>query len=154
MPPATEAPAPWVVLIHVFAVIGYAGGLLTVLRLLAQGAALPAEEERALAGHARRAYLATAFPAAVLMILAGGWMLLGDPGWAVYRSQGWMHMKLTLVLLLLVLDHLFVLRPMKRLARGDAMGAAAGRRTLYGMLQAGLLLLVGGVLAAVFLIRR
>lgn len=46
----------------------------------------------------RRLYYAIMWPAAVLTSLFGVWLLVDS--WSYYRSAGWMHMKLLLVVVL------------------------------------------------------
>ncbi len=55
----------------------------------------------------RKLYRGIMTPSAVITVLLGSWMLVGN--WDFYRTQGWMHAKLGLVLLLIVY-HFFCYR--------------------------------------------
>lgn len=62
----------------------------------------------------RRLYYAIMWPAAVLTTVFGLSMLI--PGWALYRQMPWMHLKLTLVVLLFGF-HFFCGHCVKQFAR-------------------------------------
>jgi uncharacterized membrane protein len=146
------AAAGWLRLAHVFGVVAWAGGVLTVSRLL--GGIVRAEEpaRQTMAALSRRVYLGIAFPGLLLLLGAGLYILIADPEGHEYLKQPYMHIKLTVVLLLLVVDHMLVMRPLKALAKGGA--DPAGQEGLYraGFWMYSLLLLV--VLIALFVVRR
>lgn len=49
----------------------------------------------------RRLYYGITTPSAVITILLGFWML-NDYAWELYKTQGWLHVKLGLVLVLVI----------------------------------------------------
>lgn len=49
----------------------------------------------------RKLYYGIMTPGAVLTIITGLW-LLHSYAWALYKSQGWLHVKLTLILILIL----------------------------------------------------
>jgi len=55
----------------------------------------------------RKLYRGIMTPSAVITVLLGSWMLVDN--WGFYQTQGWMHAKLGLVLLLIVY-HFFCYR--------------------------------------------
>jgi len=109
----------WPRLFHVFGAVAYIGGILAVSRLLALLPSTEAGPRASAAALARRVYLTVALPGLVVLLLAGLHTAFADPREQHYFRQPWFHMKLTVVLLLLVVDHLLVLRPLKALARGE-----------------------------------
>jgi len=157
MPPsdATVAAVPgWLVGLHVLGVIVYAGGIVSVSRLVSLAACGDDGPRAALASAARRVYLGTCLPGAVAMLATGVYLLVADPGGKRYLHDpsGYFHMKLTLAVLLLGVDHAG-LRLMKALARGTPGADADGRRVLLRLLHAAVIALVAGVLVALFVVK-
>jgi uncharacterized membrane protein len=121
--------ANWPRLFHVLGVVTYVGGLLAVSRMLALLPSTAAEQRTAAAALARRVYLTVPIPGLVVLLLAGLHSVFADPLKKDYFHQPWFLMKLTLVLVLMTVDHLLVLRPLKSLARGE--GDPAANTALY-----------------------
>lgn len=48
----------------------------------------------------RKLYRGIMTPSAAIAIILGAWLLID--GWDVYRTQAWMHAKLTMILLLII----------------------------------------------------
>jgi len=149
---AAAAPAVpgWLLLAHVLGVIGYAGGVLAVSRLLVLVARSEPSLRASAAALGRRVYLSLVLPAAVLLFGSGIYLLVADPAGKGYMKQGYFHMKLTLVLILMIVDHLLVLRPLKDLAKG---GTAEGKAGLFAAGHAAVALLVSAILMALFVLR-
>ena len=108
----------WVKALHVVFVTTWFAGLFYLPRLFvyhAECADAPGRERFALME--RRLYRAIMHPAALATVATGLWLLLAY-GWSVYRTAGWLHLKLTLVVLLVVY-HLWLGRWMAALARGS-----------------------------------
>jgi uncharacterized membrane protein len=142
----------WVRLFHVFGAVAYLGGILAVSRILAL---LPSAEEalrRGAASLARRAYLTVALPGLVVLLLAGLHTAFADPLGRGYFRQPWFHMKLTLVVLLLAVDHLLLLRPLKAVARGEGEGAVPGPLVRVAFWMIGLLAFA--LLLTLFVLRK
>jgi uncharacterized membrane protein len=147
---ASAAVPGWLLAAHLLGVLGYAGGILTVSRMLGTLGALPAESRAGAAGAARRTYLLFLLPMGVLMVGSGLYLLIGDPGGQGYMKQPAFHVKLTLVAVLVIVEHLMVIRPLRGLAKGTgAPPDAAAARTAHLLC----LLLVAGILVALFLMR-
>ena len=51
----------------------------------------------------RKLYRGIMTPAMLASLVFGGWMLIEN--WSIYKTQGWMHAKLTLVFLLIGYHH-------------------------------------------------
>lgn len=89
----------WLKALHLIAVVCWFAGLFYLPRLFvyhAQAEDTIGRERFKIME--RKLYLGIMWPSLVLTVLFGGWMLVDN--WAFYRTQGWMHAKLTLVLLL------------------------------------------------------
>ncbi len=64
----------------------------------------------------RRLFFGIMTPAAIATTLFGGWMLV--TGWDAYRHMGWMHAKLTLVVILWIY-HLTCWHHLRQFAKGQ-----------------------------------
>ncbi|MCK6480316.1 MAG: hypothetical protein L6R43_09235 [Planctomycetes bacterium] len=147
---AAAAVPGWLLAAHLLGVLGYAGGILTVSRMLGTVGSLPQESRAGAASAARRAYLLFLLPMGVLMVGSGLWLLIGDPGGQGYMKQAAFHVKLTLVAVLMIVEHLMVIRPLKALSKG---GGAPPDPAAAATAHALCLLLVAGILGALFLMR-
>ena len=89
----------WVKALHLFFVIAWFAGIFYLPRLFVYHAATaePACREQFKVMERRLFWFVTPF--ALLTPVFGIWML-ADYAWAAYRHNGWLHAKLTLVLLL------------------------------------------------------
>ncbi len=134
---------PWILAFHVFGVILWLGSLLVLSSLLG----LVAEEvgvskERFLVA-ARRLFDVSANGGALATIGFGIWLILLEP--SVLR-QGWLHIKLLLVVILIVIHA----RLFRRINALEAEPSAASRREfaiMHGIISALLL----AILLLVFL---
>lgn len=89
----------WLKALHVIAVVCWFAGLFYLPRLFVYHA----EAEDALGRERfkvmeRKLYRGIMWPSLVLTVVAGVWML--GLNWDYYRTQGWLHAKLALVVLL------------------------------------------------------
>lgn len=89
----------WLKALHVIAVVCWFAGLFYLPRLFVYHA----EAEDALGRERfkvmeRKLYRGIMWPSLVVTVLAGAWML--GLNWDYYRTQGWLHAKLALVVLL------------------------------------------------------
>lgn len=89
-----------IVFFHVLGVILWMGTLFVVSRMLAEHAANPAVGE-ALTRLEERLFATIIHGGAAVVIATGVLMVLNAPG---YLKQGWLHAKLLLVLVMVVLD--------------------------------------------------
>ncbi len=149
---AVPAVPGWLLAAHLLGVMVYAGGVITVSRMTASIAALEAAARAGAASVARRTYLLLILPMGVLMVGSGLWMLLTDPAQKGYMKLPAFHVKLTLVLALMIVEHVLVIRPLKGMAKGTAVPAADS--VLPRAAHALCLLLVAGILLALFVLRR
>ncbi len=94
---------PWVKALHVVGVIAWMAGLLYLPRLFVYhaGAAVASQQSQTFKAMERRLYRAIMHPALVVTIITGA-LMLATPG-AVDWAAGWLHAKLALVVVLLVM---------------------------------------------------
>lgn len=89
----------WLKALHLIAVICWFAGLFYLPRLFVYHAeatdALGRERFKVME---RKLYRGIMWPSLIATVVFGGWMLTLN--WDYYRTQGWMHTKLALVLLL------------------------------------------------------
>ncbi|MGH8492849.1 MAG: protoporphyrinogen oxidase HemJ [Moraxellaceae bacterium] len=91
----------WLKALHIIAVVCWFAGLFYLPRLFvyhAQTEDQPGRERFKIME--RKLYRGIMWPSLVLTVLFGGWML--SQNWAFYKTQGWLHAKLSLVVLLVV----------------------------------------------------
>lgn len=90
----------WLKALHVIAIVCWFAGLFYLPRLFVYHTltedAVGRERFKVME---RKLYKGIMWPSLVLTVLFGGWMLVDN--WAFYRSQGWMHAKLVLVVVLM-----------------------------------------------------
>ncbi len=149
---AEAAAAGWFKMLHVLGALVFLGGSFTAARLL--GMLITADEKvrAAAAAMGRRAYLTLTLPAGLLLVGAGLYLLIKDPQGVGYLKQPWFHVKLTMAVLILVVDHLLVMKPLKALAKGgpDPRAHAALYRAGFWMLG----LLTFALCVSLFVIRK
>ena len=119
----------WLKAVHVIGVVTWAGGLFALTRLLwchGRGDSPPLGSERLLSTE-RSLYRTVCAPGLFLTLFTGIFLLHQQPA---LLEQPWMHVKLTAVLLLFVVDHLCMRGP-----RLLSEGRASGRRfaILHGL---------------------
>jgi putative membrane protein len=134
---------PWILAFHLFGVILWLGSLLvlaTMLGLVAEEVGV--SKERFLVA-ARRLFDVSANGGALAAIGFGIWLILIDP--AVLR-QGWLHIKLLLVVVLIILHA----RMYRRISALEAEPSTANRRE-FAMMHGIVSLLLLGILLLVFL---
>jgi len=91
----------WVKAFHIVAVVSWFAGLFYLPRLFVYHAMTEDETGRErFKVMERKLYRGIMTPAAVLSVLLGIWMLV--EGWGYYASQPWMHIKLTLVAVVII----------------------------------------------------
>src|ERR1700740_1882126 len=111
----------WVLVFHIFGVVFWVGSLLVISRMMAL---VPDEvgvaKERIIV-LARRLLLVSANTGAAVAIIFGVLAIVADPG---VLARGWLHLKLLLVLLLLVVQ----LRLYQRIRAVEEAPLSATRR--------------------------
>ncbi|MED5612054.1 protoporphyrinogen oxidase HemJ [Pseudomonas sp. JH-2] len=106
----------WIKALHIVAVVCWFAGLFYLPRLFVYHAmSEDAASRERFQVMERKLYRGIMGPSMVLTILLGAWMLYLTPAWL---SQGWMHAKLTLVVLLIGYHHACGAM-LKRFARGE-----------------------------------
>ena len=106
----------WIKALHIVAVVCWFAGLFYLPRLFVYHAmSEDAASRERLQVMERKLYRGIMGPSMILTILLGAWMLYLTPGWL---SQGWLHAKLTLVVLLIGYHHACGAM-LKRFARGE-----------------------------------
>jgi uncharacterized membrane protein len=149
---ATAADAGWFKMLHVLGALVFLGGSFSAARLLGLLIKAEATVRTSAAAMARKVYITLTLPAGVLLVGTGIYTLVTDPGQVGYMKQGWFHMKLTIVTLILMVDHLLVMRPLKALARGGADPRASEGLYRAGFWMLGLLSFA--LCLALFVIRK
>lgn len=106
----------WIKALHIVAVVCWFAGLFYLPRLFVYHAmSEDAASHERFQVMERKLYRGIMGPSMILTILFGAWMLYLTPGWL---SQGWLHAKLTLVVLLIGYHHACGAM-LKRFARGE-----------------------------------
>jgi putative membrane protein len=94
---------PWILVFHLIGLVFWLGSLLTVTHILAAHAGEPSVEVRQALGRLEMKLLkGLAHPGAALMVISGVVMIFTNPGY--YLHATWLHLKLLLVVVLIVLD--------------------------------------------------
>jgi putative membrane protein len=139
----------WLKWVHVLGVVIYVGGLMALTRLLGHAVRFPDARSRGDAYRVFKRMHKFANWAGLLLMLVGGlWLLVWDPVGKAYMKQGYFHMKLACVVLLLACDFVFA-RKLLRLEGEGPQPNATFFRVMHGIVGLALL----GTLAALFLIR-
>jgi len=139
----------WLKWIHVLGMVIYVGGLLTLTRLLGHAVRFESPASRADTYRVlKRMHVFVDWGGLLLMLVAGVWLLVADPMGKLYMKQGYFHIKLTCMVVLIVGD-ILLSRKLFALQADGPQPKATFFRIMHGL--AGLALL--GALAAVFLVR-
>lgn len=135
--------APWFLVFHVTAFVLWIGGLMVSTRLLGQSAAESDQARRETAGQAAINMLRTmADPGAGLGVVTGILVITTNPGYFLHAR--WLHVKLTLVALLIIVHVVVRIRAKRFLAGEIRMGRQDWMlfHTLVTALFAGILICV------------
>src|SRR5208337_755178 len=92
----------WVLVFHLIGLVFWLGSLLVVTHVLAIHTEEPSREARAALGRLEMKLLqGMAHPGAALMVITGITLIAGSPQ---YLREHWLHAKLALVIVLIILD--------------------------------------------------
>lgn len=140
----------WTLVVHIFGIVLWIGGLLTTTVLLSQHARETSPEARAaLTRLEKKAMRAMADPGALLAILAGITLIFTNPSY--YVQATWLHFKLTLVVVMIIL-HAFIGIEMKGQQKGTrAMTPGKAWFLFGGVLLVFLLILIATLPGEVYL---
>ena len=106
----------WIKALHIVSVVCWFAGLFYLPRLFVYHAmSEDSLSKDRFAVMERKLYRGIMGPSMIATFVFGIWMLILTPGWL---SQGWMHAKLTLVILLVGYHHMCGAQ-LKRFARGE-----------------------------------
>lgn len=140
---------PWIRWLHFLGLVLYAGGVLSLTRLLGHAVRFPSVESRRDAFRVlKRMHMFVDWPGLGILLGTGLFMLVRDFKGVRYMEQGYFHMKLTAVLALVACD-VVVTRALLRMRAEGPLPKPALFRIVHGI--AGLALL--GALAAVTIVK-
>ena len=144
-----ESWATWVLAFHIVGVVLWYMGMMRTSTLIGSHASATPEEAKVYAKLAKKMPFAGIVPGLTVALATGATILFaGYPaGFAHFKKAGWMHAKITLVLVLIgISGYLFVsMRKLADASPGDVKGGPF--KAIHGIL--GLLLIVIAVLAIV-----
>ena len=146
------AAAGWFKMMHVLGAIVFLGGSFTAARLLGMLITADGTIRQAAAALGRRVYITLTLPAGLLLLGAGIYLAVKDPQGVGYFKQGWFHVKLLAAILILIVDHLLVMKPLKALAKGGPDPRAHAGLFRAGFWMLGLLTIV--MSTALFVLRK
>src|SRR5713226_3245859 len=97
-----NSPVAWALLFHILGFVFWMGGLLTATQVLASHTREPSPAVREALGRLETKLLkGVAHPGAAITLVAGIVIVWLQP---FYLQEGWLHAKLTLVAILIVID--------------------------------------------------
>jgi uncharacterized membrane protein len=139
----------WLKWVHVLGMVIYAGGFLTLTRMLGHAVRFEDAQSRTDAYRIlKRMHLFVDWGGLLLMLAAGLWLAIADPATKAYFTKGYFHMKLTFVLVLVVTDVVLSRKLFGLRGEGEQPGPNFFR-IVHGL--AGLAVM--GALLAVFVVR-
>lgn len=140
----------WTLVLHIFGLVLWVGGLLATTIVMARHAGEQSPEARAALGKVQRSMLrGFADPGALLTLLAG--IMLITTNRAYYLHARWLHIKLVFVLAMIVLHGITAMRS-KKLASGQASLSSGQANFLFAtILIVFILILICALPGAVFL---
>ena len=140
----------WTLVAHIFGLVLWVGGLLVTSIVMARHTGEQSPEARAALGKVQRTLLrGMADPGALLTILAGITLITTNRSY--YLHAGWLHIKLTFVIVLIVLHGITAVKS-KKLASGQASFPSGQAKFLFAaILVVFLSILIATLPGAVFL---
>jgi len=133
----------WTLVFHILGIVFWLGSLLVVTHVLASDAdSESAEVHEILSRLEAKLFNGIAHPGAIITIISGVTLIYGNP--AYYLHAAWLHVKLLLVAILIVLDAVTYIR-----AKAFHAGRNTLRRKQCMMLHGGIALIFIGILIMV-----
>ena len=141
--------APWLRWLHLLGIIVYAGGFLTLTRLLGHAVRFETVQARSDAYRVlKRMHKFVDWGGLGILVVTGLIMFVAGNADKAYFKQGYFHVKLTAILVIVITD-VFVSRKLFRLEAEGPQPAATAFRIMHGIVGLGILL----ALAAVTIVR-
>ncbi|TAM81390.1 MAG: hypothetical protein EPN47_11545 [Acidobacteria bacterium] len=135
----------WTLVFHILGVVFWLGSLLVVTHVLACDAESDsAEAHKALGRLEAKLFNGIAHPGAIITVISGAILISMNMNY--YLHAGWLHVKLLLVVIIIVLDVITYVR-----AKAFQAGRIRLQRKECMMLHGGIALLFIGVLIMVFI---
>ena len=120
----------WTLVVHIFGIVLWIGGLLMTTVLLSRHAQETSPEAcSALTRLEKKSMRAMADPGALLTIVAGITLIFSNPSY--YMHASWLHLKLTLVVGMIIL-HAFIGIEMKSVQKGVRTMTSGKAWLLFG----------------------
>ncbi|MEM8884860.1 MAG: CopD family protein [Planctomycetota bacterium] len=131
--------------LHVLGMVVYVGGFLALTRLVGKAVLFETEASRADSYRTfRRMHMFADWGGLAIMLVTGLILFISDPWDKDYLKQGYFHMKLTFVILLLVCDILFTRKLFFQMRPDGPQPKKAFFAALHGIAA---LLVVGAIFA-------
>ena len=133
----------WTLVFHILGIVFWLGGLLVVTHLLASDAESESAEVHEVLNRVEgKLFKGIAHPGAIITVISGAILISTNPQY--YAHAAWLHAKLFLVVLLIVLDAITYIR-----AKAFHAGKITLRRKECMMLHGGIALVFTGILIMV-----
>ncbi|HET7214948.1 MAG TPA: CopD family protein [Terriglobia bacterium] len=133
----------WTLVFHILGIVFWLGSLLVVTHLLAYDAESASPEVHEVLNRLEgKLFKGIAHPGAIITIISGGILISTNPQY--YLHAAWLHVKLFLVIILIVLDAITYIR-----ARAFHSGRIVLRRRECMMLHGSIALMFIGILIMV-----
>lgn len=133
----------WTLVFHILGIVFWLGSLLVVTHVLASDADSESDEVHEILGRLEaKLFNGIAHPGAIIAIISGAILIYGNPGY--YLHAAWLHAKLLLVAIIIVLDAVTYIR-----AKAFHAGRITLRRRECMMLHGGIALIFIGILIMV-----
>lgn len=133
----------WTLVFHILGIVFWLGSLLVVTHVLGSDSdSESAEAHEILSRLEAKLFNGIAHPGAIITIISGVILIYGNPGY--YLHAAWLHVKLLLVIILIVLDAVTYIR-----AKAFHAGRITLRRKECMMLHGGIALVFIGILIMV-----
>ncbi len=139
------AQAPWLRWLHLLGLIIYAGGFLTLTRLLGHAVRFESVQARTDAYRVlKRMHKFVDWPGLGIIVITGLAMFLAGNEHKSYFKQGYFHMKLNGILAIVIAD-VFLSRKLFRLQGEGPQPSATPFRIMHGVVGLGVLMTLAAV---------
>jgi putative membrane protein len=135
----------WTLVFHILGIVFWLGSLLAITHILATDADAESEEvHEALNRLEAKLFKGIAHPGAIITVISGGILISTNPQY--FAHAAWLHVKLFLVVILIVLDAITYIR-----AKAFHAGKITLQRKECMMLHGGIALMFIGILIMVLI---